>query len=88
MRKVQVFLRDDQKTALKAISGRTGQKQSDLIRRSVDLLIESSKAEDAAWREATRAAAGIWSDRSDPDEGFSDFREAARRRFGSASERT
>jgi len=88
MLKVQVFLRDDQKAALKGISARTGQKQSDLIRQSVDLLIERANVNDDAWRAATRKAIGIWSDRTDLDEASSDFREAARRRFAGSYGRT
>lgn len=65
MRKIQVFLREDQKAALKSISVRTGRKQSDLIRNGVDLLIDTMKREDADWREATRSAAGLWKDRAD-----------------------
>ena len=86
MRKVQVFLREDQKAALKAISARTGRKQSDLIRRSVDLLIDKAKVEDAGWREATRAAAGMWQDRDDIERLSGEFRTAIRRRFLSTYE--
>ena len=68
MEKVQVFLRGDQKAALEAIGARTGQRQSDLIREGVDLLIERSGRRDDDWREVTRAVAGIWRDRTDIDD--------------------
>jgi len=80
MQKIQVFLRDDQKQALKRLSARTGARQSDLVRRSVDLLLESEKESSENWREATRSAVGIWKDR-DPAE-FDALRDALRARFG------
>lgn len=83
MRKIQVFLREDQKAALKSIATRTGQKQSDLIRKSVDLLVDRMKREDAEWREATRSAAGMWKDRTDIEEFSEELRAAAKRRFSS-----
>jgi len=88
MKKVQVFLRDEQKVALKSISARTGQKQSDLIRRGVDLLIDRAEREDADWREATRAAAGMWHDRTDVEDLSRSLREAAKRRFAPLYDRT
>lgn len=88
MRKIQVFLREDQKAALKSISVRTGRKQSDLIRKSVDLLIDTMKREDADWREATRSAAGLWKDRADLEDISRQLRAAAKRRFSSAYEPT
>ena len=83
MKKIQVFLRDDQKDALKAIAARTGQKQSDLVRRGVDLLIEKARQRDADWREATRRIAGLWKDRTDLDEVMQSIRERSKRRFRS-----
>jgi Arc/MetJ-type ribon-helix-helix transcriptional regulator len=81
MRKVQVFLREDQKAALKRVAARTGRKQSDLIRAGVDMVLESDRLETAGWREATRAAAGLWKDR---DAGTQDaLRAAVKRRFKS-----
>lgn len=81
MQKIQVFLREDQKAALKVISTRTGKKQSELIRKSVDLLIESTEQGDSSWREATRLAAGLWRDRTDIDDASVTFRETFKRRF-------
>lgn len=81
MQKVQVFLREDQKAALKAISVQTGQKQSDLIRRSVDLLIDKANAEQTDWRDAVLQATGIWKEHTDLEERLGEFRRAASRRF-------
>lgn len=67
MQKIQVFLRDDQKTALKSIAARTGARQSALVRRGIDLLLESTAARKADWREAVRASAGLWRGRKDID---------------------
>ena len=53
MRKAQVFLRDDQKTALRNLSRRTGRKQSELIRHGVDLAIaEAERMPEDDWRSA------------------------------------
>ena len=88
MRKVQVFLREDQKAALRSISARTRQKQSDLIRNGVDLLIARAEREEVDWREATRAAAGMWRDRTDLEDLARELRGAAKRRFSSVYQRT
>lgn len=84
MRKVQVFLRDDQKAALKRLAARTGRRQSDLIRSGVDLVLESNETETAGWREATNAAAGLWRDREDIDAASKAMRDAVKKRFKSA----
>ncbi|MFA6965355.1 hypothetical protein [Bosea sp. (in: a-proteobacteria)] len=66
MRKAQVFLRDDQKAALQTLSRKTGRKQSELIRRGVDLAIaEAENASQQDWRLAWSEAAGAWSDLDD-----------------------
>ncbi len=69
MQRSQVFLRDDQKNSLRTISARTGLKQSDLIRRGVDLIIEKEQQQVKNWKKALIQARGIWKDRDDP--GFS-----------------
>jgi ribbon-helix-helix protein len=79
MRKIQVFLREDQKAALQTLSARTGVRQSDLVRRSVDLLLEGAARRKSDWREATRAAAGIWRDRKEVETGK--LRQAVKKRF-------
>lgn len=88
MQKIQVFLREDQKAALKSISVRTAQTQSDLIRKGVDLLIERATHEDVDWRAATRAAAGIWKNRTDLEDLSRKLRAAAKRRLAAVYEQT
>ena len=65
MRKIQVFLREDQKAALQSLSARSGVRQSDLVRQGVDLLLERAARSQEDWREATRKVAGLWRDRDD-----------------------
>lgn len=81
MQKIQVFLRQDQKTALKSLSARTGVRQSDLVRQGVDLLLEGASQRTTDWREATRAAAGLWRARTDLDTTNEEMRASLRRRF-------
>ena len=81
MQKIQVFLREDQKAALKTLSARTGVRQSDLVRRSVDLLLDSAACNKADWREATRAAAGLWRDHKDVKTVSQWIRESLGKRF-------
>ena len=83
MQKIQVFLRDDQKAALKSLSAQTGMRQSDLIRQGVDLLLQSEALQARDWREAMRAVVGIWRDRDDLDETSEKFRSSLRSRFPS-----
>jgi Ribbon-helix-helix domain len=81
VQKIQVFLREDQKTALKSLSARTGLRQSDLVRKGVDLLLEGAARQTADWREATRMAAGIWRDREGIDEAVAELRKSVKNRF-------
>ncbi len=81
MQKIQVFLRKEQKAALKALSARTGTRQSYLVRRGVDLLLRTAAEEDGDWRKATRMAFGMWRDRSDIDAVWKDLRERSKARF-------
>ncbi len=74
MRKAQVFLRDDQKERLRVVAQRTGRKQSELIRRGVDLAIEEADAAQSVWREAWSRAYGVWGDRDDVDESLAAIR--------------
>ncbi len=80
MQKIQVFLRDDQKQALKKLSARTGSRQSELVRQSVDLLLEGAGKMTDDWRGGERAASGVWKERDATD--FASIREAAKARFG------
>lgn len=81
MQKIQVFLREDQKAALETLATRTGIRQSDLVRQGVDLLLEDSARRDSDWREATRAIAGVWSNRRDVEKIVRHIRTSAKRRF-------
>jgi hypothetical protein len=81
MQKIQVFLREDQKTALKSLSARTGARQSDLVRRGVDLLLEGAAARNSDWREAVRSAAGLWRDRKDIETTSAKLRRSLTKRF-------
>jgi hypothetical protein len=85
MQKIQVFLREDQKAALKSLSTRTGARQSDLVRQGVDLLLEGASRRTTDWREATRAAAGLWRDRKDAVS--EELRASVRRRFPAVYDR-
>jgi len=84
MQKIQVFLREDQKTALKSLSARTGVRQSDLVRQGVDLLLEGASQRTTDWRDATRAAVGLWHEREDRDAVNEELRASVRRRFQAA----
>ena len=84
MQKIQVFLREDQKTALKSLSARTGARQSELVRRGVDLVLEGAAARNADWREAIRAVAGLWRDRKDIETTSGRLRRSLAKRFKSA----
>jgi len=81
MQKIQVFLREDQKAALKALSVRSGQKQSDLIRRSIDKFLEEGAQEEKNWRQAVQHIAGLWRGHDDLSP-IDEFRDSVRRRFG------
>ena len=81
MQKIQVFLREDQKAALKAMASRTGQNQSDLIRRSVDKFLEEGARENQNFRQAAQNIRGLWRDRGDLAP-LDEFRDSVKRRFG------
>jgi hypothetical protein len=79
MIKMQVYLRDEQKSALRKMAARTGTAESDLVRQGVDLMLEKKEKDVEGWREATRAAAGMWKDRDLSF--FDDMRKAVKRRL-------
>ena len=81
MRKIQVFLREDQKAALKSLSARTGIRQSDLIRQGVDLVLEGGAGQAGDWREATRAVAGLWRGHDAVERTVGGLRRSFKRRF-------
>jgi hypothetical protein len=78
MRKAQVFLREDQAAELRRVAKSTGRKQSEIIRRGVDLAVaEAVEAGPPDWRKATLAAAGMWKDH----DGIDAMREDLRTRY-------
>ncbi len=81
VQKIHVFLREDQKAALKSLSARTGVRQSDLVRQGVDLLLQGAARQATDWREATRMAAGLWRDREDLETKGEELRKSLRSRF-------
>lgn len=81
MQKIQVFLREDQRAALKSLSMQTGARQSDLVRRGVDLLLEGAARQTPDWREETHLAAGLWRDHEGVEEAAEDLRESVKKRF-------
>lgn len=75
MRKAQVFLEEKQLADLKRVAKATGRKQSEIIRRGVDLaVIEAEAAGADDWRAATRGAAGMWTDHAEIDAMRDDLR--------------
>ncbi len=65
MQKAQVFLTDEQKVALKALSLHSGRKQSEIIRHGVDLAIAEAKRKQSNWKSSLMEAKGIWKDNKD-----------------------
>ena len=66
MVRTQIYLTVEEMNALKALSNRTGKKQSELIREAVDeFLVKRSRA---SRQKVLNDIAGIWRDREDlPD---------------------
>lgn len=76
MRKAQVFLTEEQLADLRRTARATGRKQSEIIRRGVDLALnETDSVSEPDWKRATLAAAGIWKDRDDLDSIREDMRD-------------
>jgi hypothetical protein len=81
MIKMQVFLREDQKSALKTMSARTGRRESEIVRQGVDLMLEKDRQKADDWKKALLAAAGMWKDHD--MSWHKDLRAASKRRFKS-----
>lgn len=66
MVRTQIYLTEEEKSALNSISLQVGKKQSELIREAVDELI--ARYSDSRRQEILDNTAGIWKDRDDlPD---------------------
>lgn len=63
MVRTQIYLTDEERAALRALSERSGKKQSELIREAVDRLIGQTSS--ATRRRVLDAAAGMWKGRGD-----------------------
>jgi hypothetical protein len=72
MERTQIYIRSDQREALKAIANRTGQSLSELIRAAINAYIADYGAEDR--QEIMRRTAGMWADREDLPEFFEELR--------------
>ncbi len=79
MIKMQVYLRDEQKVALRKMAARTGTAESDLVRQGVDLMLEKKVQDSEDWKTALQGAFGMWKDRDMSD--FDEMRERVKKRF-------
>ena len=62
MVRTQIYLTEEEQSALRTISGNTGRSQSELIRIAVDRLIEETQSTDRG--QVLGAAAGLWADKA------------------------
>lgn len=80
MQKAQVFLTEEQKSALKEAAAATGRKQSEIIRRGVDLAIAECENKKGHWQASLKKAAGLWKERDDVEQTIADNRARWRER--------
>ena len=83
MQRIQVFLHEEQYSALKKLAHLSGVAQSDLIRQGVDLLLKSKKQKQQSWKQAANQLAGIWQDHDDLAETQHSIRRALNSRMES-----
>jgi predicted transcriptional regulator len=66
MERTQIYLTREEREALKSLSERLGQSQSEIIREAIDQYIVQITRE--SWEEALDRAFGVWADHEDlPD---------------------
>jgi len=68
MVRTQIYLTEEQQRTLRELAGRTGRKQSELIREAIDQYVTRGTSVD--YGELVQHGAGLWRDRADlPDFG-------------------
>ena len=68
MIRTQVYLSKKQEQALKSLALTSGTRQSELIRKAVDLLLAEKNVMQHQWKEALHATHGMWSDDKDAEQ--------------------
>ena len=79
MIRTQVYITAQEKKMLTQLSKQTGESQSELIRKAIDLLCQSIKKKSITRLNALREARGIWADRSEDE--FIEIRKSLNRKF-------
>jgi hypothetical protein len=66
MVRTQIYITEDERTALQALAHQSGKSQSELIRQAIHLMLETKQETDR--NAVLQAAKGMWKDRDDlPD---------------------
>lgn len=81
MIRTQVYLTKTEKKTLAQLSKQTGQSQSELIREAIDMLSVALKKKADDRLKCLRASFGMWKDRTDLDEFFTNLRKEGDRKF-------
>lgn len=85
MQRIQVLLHEKQFAALKQLANFSGIAQSELIRQSIDLLLNRNKQRTPDWKQATRQVYGIWQDHTDLADTQQQIRQALNTRMSHLS---